>query len=254
MEYSPKLLASLTVQSIILGFALGVLYSLLQFSRILLGERAGSAFSQKAKLPRFLVAKQSRAFTEKGLMRGILFFLRFSGDVLFCLSAAIGIILLAYVGNNGRIRWFILLGTALGYTSYTLTVGRLFSYFSQLLALMVRLVLGYAVRALLFPLKTVWKGIRSLYGVVLKRCRACIRQKRDARFHTLQMKALLASAEMGFDCMMYVGLEAPIKTSGEAVRDGSHIAREDVKNKRRGRVYGRKTNDENARKPIGKAS
>lgn len=252
MEYSPKLLASLTIQAFIFGGVLGLLYSLLRLSRILFGERVHSVSKMQIQLPRF-AAERSKALTERKLTRGMLFLLRFLEDVLFCITAGVGIILLAYVGNNGRIRWFILLGTALGYTCYALTLGKLFSYVSELLSMVLRLIFRSTVFVLLFPIRVAARGIRRLLTVLSRRLQTRIRKRRDAKYHALQMKALLAASAEGFDCIRCVGLEVPPQPAFEKA-DELCKNNEDVKNKRRRRAYGRNAKSENARFKSEKAS
>ena len=250
MEYSPKLLMSLTAEALILGVVLGLLYSLLRFSRVLLGECVPE---RQVRLPRFLASEQKSVKSDRKVSRGLTCLLRFFEDALFCCSAAVGIILLAYVGNNGRIRWFILLGTAVGFACYTLTFGKLFSFASELLAAVVRFLFRYVVFVLLYPLRTVGKGIRILFSFFAERLRVQIRKRKNERFHALQMKTLLLAASEGFGSFESLGLEKAVRTE-TARTEKSHEKQKDVKNKRRRRVYGRTEHQEKARQKSEEAS
>ncbi len=243
MEYSPKLLMSLTAEAFILGVVLGLLYSLLRFSRVLLGECVPE---RQVRLPRFWVSERKSVKSDRNISRGLISLLCFWEDILFCLCAAVGIILLAYVGNNGRIRWFILLGTAVGFACYTLTLGKLFSYAFELLAAVVRLLCRYVVFILLYPLRAAGKGIRILFSFLIGRLRVQIRKRKNKRFHALQMRTLLAAASEGFGSFESLGLEKTVRTE-TARPEKSHEKQKDVKNKRRRRVYGRTEYQEKAR-------
>lgn len=238
MEYSPAVLASLTVQAIILGGVLGVLYSVLQLTRLILGEGQPAApqfFFRR--LPALFRSVSPPPKKKPRVRRVLLFLLRFFEDIFFCLSTIIGIILLAYVGNNGRIRWFILLGVLVGFVVYMGTLGVLFSRISSGLAVLIRQVVRMIFRVTVLPLRMIARGIKNALESC-KRIFACrILERKNEKYHTTELKRILESASNGFGCIK--NFDLPNQDLLDRVIEDDIRKTKDVKRKEGRSVYGR---------------
>lgn len=236
MEFSPKLLAGLVVQAIILGGVLGFLYSLLRISRVLLGGRGQYPVSRKFEETEFpIIGKCLLKRKKRRSARIFLMLIAFLEDVLFCVIVALGIVLLAYVGNNGRIRWFMPLGVLCGFVLFELTAGRIIAAFSELLAVVIRLFVRYLIFFVLFPFKAVSKRVAVLMNAAIQGIRARLHAVRDRKFHEEETRRLLSAASVGFFCMKHTALVSATVVEQEAVNRTVKKSR----NKKRRRVYGR---------------
>lgn len=238
MEYSPAVLASLTVQAIVLGVVLGVLYSVLELTRLVLGE--GQPATPQCFFRRIHALSQPVSATPKKKPRArrvFLFLLRFFEDVFFCLSLIIGIILLAYVGNNGRIRWFILLGVLVGFVVYMGTIGVLFSRISSGLAVLIRWVARSILYVMMLPLKMMLRGIKSVLLSCKRVFERHILERKNEKYHIAEMKQILGSASDGFGCIQNSDLTK--QALFDCNTEGDTHKTKDVKKKERRSVYGR---------------
>lgn len=202
----PKLLAELFFEAFILGIMLGLLYSSLHLLRVLLF--LDSSRTVPPKISEFSFPWIGRCLqhaSSKKRGRIFLFLFTLIEDVLFCLCAVIGVILLAYVGNNGRIRWFMPLGVSLGFAFFALTFGKMISYFSAILSAILRVITKYIIFVLLFPFRLFMKGLRKIVHATLLRVRKQILSARDRRFHNEERCALLDAASVGFNVMTSLG-------------------------------------------------
>lgn len=202
----PKLLAELFFEAFILGIILGLLYSSLHLLRVLLFGDSNRTVPQKISEFSFpWIGKCLQHASSKKHGRIFLFLFTLIEDVLFCLCAVIGVILLAYVGNNGRIRWFMPLGVSLGFAFFALTFGKMISYFSAILSAILRVITEYIIFVLLLPLRLIMKGLRKIIHATLSKVRKQILSTRDRRFHNEEKRTLLEAASVGFNVMTSLG-------------------------------------------------
>lgn len=102
-------------------------------------------------------------------------------DFFFCLYCTFSLILLCYAYADGTIRWFALVGGALGALFYFLTLGRLIERMTHPLIAAIHRVLRALAKRLLLPL---YHRVRSLFVrlcAALKTQSALRRQARSAR-------------------------------------------------------------------------
>lgn len=112
----PELLLQLLRESIALGVSVGLFYCALSALRILLCEKRETPFRKRLARIKFpLIGNpypmQTKHKEAPFFTKAVIILL----DVLFCITTAVGILLLAFVGNYGRIRWFLLLGVLFGF-------------------------------------------------------------------------------------------------------------------------------------------
>ena len=203
MELSPKTLSGLAVQAVILGAVLGVLYGLFRVIRVMMGEKSGYAlpsFWNPRRLPFYGKVKDASRRSALNGRRAFLNILTFFFDIMFCIAAVAGIFLLAYVGNNGRIRWFIPLGATVGFLLFELTLGRVFRYLSEFLAEVLRVLLDYTVFLLLFPLRFCARKIRRVFVALYRKIRNRTMHYRAKRLTLKESCRILGAADEGFGC------------------------------------------------------
>lgn len=202
MEYSPQALAGLIVQAVILGLTLGFFYSVLCVVRILF--TAGSTSEAERKLSEIcfpLIGKASVARKTRRCGHFFVWILTFFQDILFCLSASVGILLLAFVGNQGRIRWFLLVGSLIGFLLFFKTLGKLIAYFSEWISAGLHVVFRYVWFLLFFPLRALFDVLRKLICNLTEKMERKRRSKRDVAFRKAEMSRLLSAASEGFGCI-----------------------------------------------------
>ena len=138
MGYSPEALFRLFLEAFLLGLILGVLRMLFQSPRILfLEDPARLALPEKAKA--LLCRVEGDSVRLKRHLYGertLIFF----EDLLLLLLAACGMLLLLFVGNEGRFRWFVPLGMLLGFWLFRGTLEKLFSRLIRCAVSALRLV------------------------------------------------------------------------------------------------------------------
>ena len=139
MDISQAALARLYLYALLLGIGLGLVYDALRITRVLLGahySRRAARRLQEISLP-LLCARKKK--TESRAL-GIVVFLE---DLLFCLFAAIAMILLFYEANHGKIRFPALLCVGVGFLLYRSTLGRPVMLFSEVIAFVLETAWRY---------------------------------------------------------------------------------------------------------------
>lgn len=163
MRLSQSGIAQLYCYALALGVVLGLFFDLIRFPRML--------FSRNANIKKE-GAKQS---LRKRRATGVFVFLE---DFLFCLVAAVCVILLFYERNNGKVRplvFFLLLG---GFAVYRLTVGR---WARALLQILVRWIHKAACKLFLFIWKPTKKVLIALGSALQKQIEKRARKRYTKR-------------------------------------------------------------------------
>ena len=187
MELSQFGIARLYIFALILGAFLGLLYDLFRITRVFLGmhySRRAAKRLESIRLP--LLDPRKKRKESRAL--GVVIFLE---DLLFCLMAAVSLILLFYGGNNGKFRVFALFCTAGGFLLYRVTLGRAVMLFSEVIAFALETFARYAVFFLLFPLR--WSGglVCRLAKRMTKRILRARRYKSRQRFTKTETQRIL---------------------------------------------------------------
>ena len=153
MDISQAALARLYLYALLLGIGLGILYDLLRITRVFLGahySRRAARRLQELHLPLLrprLKRRESRAL-------GIVVFLE---DLLFCLFAAVAMILLFYEANRGKIRFPALICVGAGFLLYRSTLGRLVMLSSEVIVFALDTAFRYVCFSCFF-LFAFWGG------------------------------------------------------------------------------------------------
>jgi len=179
MEISMMHQLVIALYALIVGAALGVLYDAVRISRILIGnsyiknkkirtdehsaESRWNVFNE-IRLP--LIGSRTDRLSRRKRCGRLPFFFKnlyiFIGDVFFFTSAGVAVTVFIYHANNGRIRWYLLLGAVAGFAVYYFTVGKLMMFFSEVIVFVLRSACAYALYAVLTPLKLILYGMARL--------------------------------------------------------------------------------------------
>lgn len=174
MLQSQSGIALLHLTALILGASLGLFFDVLRLPRrLLFGAGCGSS---KANPPK-----------KHSVWQGIAVF---AEDFLFCVFAAVAMILLFYERNNGKVRPFSFLVAFAGFWLYRVTLGKPFAKLTELAARALR----RAVRAFL---RTIAKPLKKAGNAVCKRwktARDAVRERTEKQERNRYTKAQTRAA------------------------------------------------------------
>ena len=141
MDILPSVLARLFFEAMIFGGVMDLISVLVQMINVL----AFGEASQKS---------------HRGRIGRVVFYA--IEDVLFCLLIAVGLLLLAFSGTNGVIRWVLPVGAFVGFFATRRTVGVIFRKIFPRIVLLLRRMIGAIVRILFCPLRLLMKVARCI--------------------------------------------------------------------------------------------
>ena len=190
MEISMVSLLYSFLWSIALGAFLGTVYDTVRIGRIFLGvsySRVARVQLSGIKLPLISGTKKEKKRKGRGIPSLALNILIFAGDLLFCVFAAIVLVIFIYHSNDGRARWMVFFGTAAGFAAYYFTLGRIVMFFSSYIVFVIRSVFSYACFI-------VWLPVKAIISLILRLSRQVI-----ARVYTKnEMKRMKKDSRIGF--------------------------------------------------------
>ena len=187
-------LARALLAALCAGIFLGAVYDTVRISRIFFGvsyTSRGRKLYEKVKLP--LISKyksdnlRGKWEHNSGARKVMLDIIVFIGDVLFCFFAALVCVVIMYHTNDGKARWIIFFGMALGFSTYYFTLGRLVMLFSEYIVFALRCVFCYIVFFISLPM-------RFLYG----KMRHVTESVRVKRYTKKELKRILNASKIGF--------------------------------------------------------
>ena len=116
MEISQITLAKLLLYSFLLGLAIGALYDAGRLLRLLLGVERANGFGSRIYEWTLPVCKKTmRSGEGRRVARAAVINIC---DFLCVIAATLGILILSYAYNSGRVRFFVLLGATVGFFLY----------------------------------------------------------------------------------------------------------------------------------------
>lgn len=133
--------------SFILGLIFGASYDIIRMIHILSGTVSFSGGEKRVK---------------KGKLPFLLFLLT---DLIYMSAVSVVFSVFVYIVNYGDFRWYLLLGTVVGFVLYHFTLGRVVAYFSDLIARAIRAILRYTVA---IPVGFLLRIIRKLAAPVYR--------------------------------------------------------------------------------------
>ncbi|MCI8611727.1 MAG: hypothetical protein HFE66_07405 [Clostridiales bacterium] len=154
----------ITLYALLLGLFLGVLYDVLRITRMLAGITPvhTAHISWIGRLPVRRIGKIGKGPVSELLFVHLL-------DIVYGLSAGVCFCIFLYALNNGRFRWYLLLGCVLGFFAYYYSVGKLVLYLSGYIVAFLRGIMGCILYILTQPLIWVWRWVCRLLGPAKRR-------------------------------------------------------------------------------------
>ena len=151
----------ITLYALLLGLFFGVLYDSLRIVRMLAGITPVhiQSVSWTRRLPCRHIGKLGRGVISELLFVHLL-------DILYGLSTGASFCVFLYALNNGRFRWYLLLGCVLGFMAYYWSAGRLVMYLSGYIVAVLRSVIGLILYLLTQPLIWLGKKVCRLFAPV----------------------------------------------------------------------------------------
>ena len=195
MELSQVALAKLYLFALVLGAALGCFFDLLRLPR---------RFAQQT----IDYGKQKPAVSLRK-RRVVAFVIVFLEDFLFCIVAALSLILLFYEQNNGKVRPFAFFASGIGFAIYRVTRAKPLQGFTEWTSRWVIRAMRSVIRALLKPLHRVFCVVKAVIGKQIDAWRDKTERQKRKR-HTAKMFALVETTAAGLlpnDCVLSVKAE-----------------------------------------------
>lgn len=143
MDALPSVLARLFLESMILGGVIDLFAVLVQILNLLIF--AESPPTMRKRTP------------------GRILLLAFE-DVVFCLIVAVGILLLAFSGTNGVIRWIFPVGTFIGFFVARKTIGVILRKASVIVAACLRRIIVFFFGVLSWPFCFFSRFVRRIFA------------------------------------------------------------------------------------------
>lgn len=175
MEISQITLAKLLLYAFLLGLSVGILYDAGRLLRVILGvERADGFCSRMYEWTLPICKRPMRSGENRHVARAIVINIC---DFLCVTAATLGILVLSYAYNSGRVRFFTLLGATVGFFLYR-------AIFSKILMLACRPIVLLIRYLFLSFLAIFCTPFAKMYRFVLK----CIKKIAYLYIFTLEKK------------------------------------------------------------------
>lgn len=151
----------ITLYALVLGLFFGVLYDVLRITRMLIGITPVHArhIAWIGRLPSRHLGKIGKGAVSEFV------FIHFL-DILYGLCTGACFCVFLYALNNGRFRWYLLLGSALGLLVYYHSVGRLVLHLSGYIVAVLRGIGGCMVYLFTQPFLWIGRRFRLLFSPV----------------------------------------------------------------------------------------
>ena len=98
--------------------------------------------------------------------------LTFICDILFMSLASLVNFILTVVINTGIVRWYILLGQAVGFVAYMCTIGRV----SGALFRLIRKVIVWILWVIFTPFRLLWSVMRKFFSKTAKKMKKIVKR------------------------------------------------------------------------------
>ena len=191
MEISPLKLAELLLFSFLFGGVVGAFNDILRISRVLLGANHPSLGICEF-LKKSITFNQNNAFKiSKEILFNVLIFIQ---DFLLLIFFTLGVILLNYYYNDGKIRFFSVLAMLLGFLIYYFTLGKMVMLLSNPIVVCLRTVICFFISIIILPIKFVGLCLKKIYIQTKK----YIEKKLNLRYNKRVVKMLLNLSNHGF--------------------------------------------------------
>lgn len=208
MEFSPDTLFRLSAEAWIWGLILGTLSFFTDAIRHVILKADAPAFRADffRKLPlsdRILPKKARHGFLN--VLTEILIFLM---DVGLSVTAAIGLLLLAFIGSAGRIRMACVLMMLIGFFLVKRLFRRPIQTVSRAVIGLLCILFRYLRFLLLLPFLLVGRAVLLIGRMLLGAIKHRISARNEARYRERETLRMMKEAEQGFSCIPSVFSDA----------------------------------------------
>lgn len=208
MEFSPDTLFRLSAEAWIWGLILGTLSFFTDAIRHVILKADTPAFHADffRKLPlsdRILPKKARHGFLN--VLTEILIFLM---DVGLSVTAAIGLLLLAFIGSAGRIRMACVLMMLIGFFLVKRLFRRPIQIVSRAVIGLLCILFRYLRFLLLLPFLLVGRAVLLIGRMLLGAIKHRISERNEARYRERETLRMMKEAEQGFSCIPSVFSDA----------------------------------------------
>lgn len=199
MAISPWLMFWMLVASAVFGAAVGVLHSLHQWIRALLGLRNADRCSTRlyaVRLP--ILGRPLRLWRETWLLRAVRTAVVLWQDVVLFSVFGVGIAVILYYFNNGKFRLYPILSALLGFLVYSATLGKLLSALADGAAFVIRACFSILFALLLTPFRIFAVFFSRIAKIICVNIEKSIAKKRKRVYNKNKKTQLLRQATHGF--------------------------------------------------------
>lgn len=214
MEISQTELARLLLYCFVLGIVLGGVYELLRSLRNILFGGAETCRFKKAcaiRVPfsrRRLVGPKRRTRAESVMSN--------AADLLCAILAGVGIIVLCYAYNSGRIRAFCVIGVLSGYALARLLLGRVLTPAAEALLLAVKYLFSSIVAVICIPIKKIYKIMHKFLKKITSLFILTLEKKRK-RLYNIKEEVYAREGERNDNALRFrISVEGKQKKEGRA--------------------------------------
>ena len=185
MDISQYALLLLHVYAVLLGGGLGVLYDCFRVTRVFFGAHYSRKMTKRIQEIRLPLLKPV-VLNKKAPFLDVAVFL---GDLLFCLIAAVSVILLCYGMNDGGVRLLALFCCGAGFVLYRMTLCRVMLPLLEWGAFAFSCVVRYGCFFLAYPIRRLGQACRRILHRLGKTCANWV-QKQERRVYTDRVKRM----------------------------------------------------------------
>ena len=208
MEFSPDVLFRLSVEALIWGLVLGTLSCFMDAIRHIIQKTDAPAFLseffRKLPLSNRILPKKARQGLPKALA-GVLVFLMDAG---LCVIAAVGLILLAFIGSAGRIRMACVLMMLIGFFLVKRLFRRPLQIVSRAVIGLLCILFRYLRFLFLLPFLLVGRAVLLIGRMLLGAIKHRISERNEARYRKRETLRIMSAAQHGFSCIPSVFSDA----------------------------------------------
>lgn len=186
MEISMRTQLIITAYAVIVGAVIGIIYDIIRISRVFSGVTEtssqskmytvklpliGAGTDRKNDFPKFCGFREhthtATAGKKKKKTKVVSEFYKniivFAGDILFFFIVSPIFTVFIYYANNGKIRWYLIIGSIVGFMLYYITIGRIIMLFSSLIVFIIRSAGAYLIY---FTIRPAVIFIRFIFGII----------------------------------------------------------------------------------------
>ncbi len=161
MEISIKYQLISTMYSIILGFFTGLIYDWMKILRKLLIGEISSKTQQKILKIKFPLINLKFNDLSLNFRKKSAYFIF---DILFFLILTPIMLIFTYVVSNGTLRWYIIVGTFIGFLCYYYTISKIVLFVYEYVIVILKIFASYIIYFIKIPLSMLNLKIKRVFN------------------------------------------------------------------------------------------